>query len=307
MELRRLIETLDVRAVSQGALGVRVTDLTDDSRTVLPGSLFVARPGVRDDGRRYIEQAVRDGAVAVLTDETGAGLVDAEHATALVAGDIALVAAQMAERFHGNPTRKLKLVGVTGTNGKTTVVHLVHGIMNAAGVRTGMVGTVEIDDGREIALAEMTTPPAIELSRTFASMVDAGCQAAVMEASSHALDQRRVAGLAFDIGVFTTLGTDHMDYHTDRESYLQAKQRLFGMLGEDGVAIVNADDEASEAMIAGCRARVVRTSMERGDWTVRVLSRTPRPRSWRSSSALPLRRSRWSALPIRPARRWQAR
>ncbi|MFI4872675.1 MAG: UDP-N-acetylmuramoyl-L-alanyl-D-glutamate--2,6-diaminopimelate ligase [Phycisphaerales bacterium JB061] len=273
MELRQLIETLDVRAVSQGALGVRVTDLTDDSRTVLPGSLFVARPGVRDDGRRYIEQAVRDGAVAVLTDETGAGLVDAEHATALVAGDIALVAAQMAERFHGNPTRKLKLVGVTGTNGKTTVVHLVHGIMNAAGVRTGMVGTVEIDDGREIALAEMTTPPAIELSRTFASMVDAGCQAAVMEASSHALDQRRVAGLAFDIGVFTTLGTDHMDYHTDRQSYLQAKQRLFGMLGEDGVAIVNADDEACEAMIAGCRARVVRTSMERGDWTVRVLSR----------------------------------
>lgn len=273
MELRRLIETLDVRPVPERALGVRISDLTDDSRTVLPGSLFVARPGVRDDGRKYIKQAICDGAVAVLTDEEGAKHVDEKHAAALVATDVALAAAQMAERFHGNPTEKLRLVGVTGTNGKTTVVHLVHGIMNAAGVRTGMIGTVEIDDGREIAQAEMTTPPAIELSRTFANMVDAGCKAAVMEASSHALDQRRVAGLAFDIGVFTTLGTDHMDYHADRESYLKAKQRLFGLLKEDGVAIVNADDPSCEEMIAGCKARIVRTSMEKGDWKVRVLAR----------------------------------
>ncbi|MCA9271766.1 MAG: UDP-N-acetylmuramoyl-L-alanyl-D-glutamate--2,6-diaminopimelate ligase, partial [Phycisphaerales bacterium] len=273
MELRSLIETLDIGPVPERALGVRISDLTDDSRTVLPGSLFVARSGVRDDGRKYIEQAVRDGAVAVLTDEEGAKLVDEKHALVLIASDVALAAAQMAERFNGNPTEKLKLVGVTGTNGKTTVVHLVHGIMNAAGVRTGMIGTVEIDDGREIAQAEMTTPPAIELSRTFANMVDAGCKAAVMEASSHALDQRRVAGLAFDIGVFTTLGTDHMDYHADRDAYLKAKQRLFGLLKEDGVAIVNADDPACEEMITGCKARIVRTSMEKGDWTARVLAR----------------------------------
>ncbi len=277
MELRRLIETLDIRpadgSVPENALGVRISDLTDDSRTVLPGSLFVARPGVSDDGRKYIDQAVRDGAVAVLTDHEGAKLVDGAEAVAIVADDVALAAAQLAERFHGNPTQKLKLVGVTGTNGKTTVVHLLHGIMNAAGVRTGMVGTVEIDDGRETAKAEMTTPPAIELSRTFATMVDAGCKAAVIEASSHALDQGRVAGLAFDIGVFTTLGTDHMDYHADRDAYLNAKRRLFGLLNEEGVAIVNADDPACEEMIAGCKARVVRTSMDKGDWTVCVLAR----------------------------------
>jgi len=273
MELGRLIETLDIEPVSGSASGVRISDLTDDSRTVLPGSLFVARPGVRDDGRKYIKQAVRDGAVAVLTDAEGERLVDTRHAVALVAKDVPQVAAQIAERFHGNPTKKLKLVGITGTNGKTTVAHLVHGIMNHAGVRTGLIGTVEIDDGREIAQAEMTTPPAIELSRTFALMVDAGCKAAVIEASSHALDQRRVGGLAFDIGVFTTFGTDHMDYHEGRDDYLQAKQRLFLMLPEKGVAVVNADDPACAEMIEGCKARIVRCSMVKGDWTVRVIKR----------------------------------
>ncbi len=273
MELGRLIDTLDIAPVSGSDLGVRISDLTDDSRTVLPGSLFVARPGTRADGRAYIEQAVRDGAVAVLTDEEGARQVDPRHAVALVASDVALAAAQLAERFHGNPTKKLSLVGVTGTNGKTTVAHLVHGIMNHAGVRTGLIGTVEIDDGREIAQAEMTTPPAIELSRTFALMVDAGCRSAVIEASSHALDQGRVAGLAFDIAVFTTLGTDHMDYHADRDAYVSAKRRLFEMLPEGGVAIVNADDPACEEMLAGCGARVVRCSLDRGDWTVRVTRR----------------------------------
>lgn len=273
MELRTLIEGLGVRAADSAALGLRVSDLTDDSRTVLPGSLFVARPGTREDGRRFIRQAVADGAIAVLTDEEGSKLVDTRHAVALIAEDVPLAAAQLAERFHGNPTQRLRLVGVTGTNGKTTVAHLIHGIMNASGVRTGLIGTVEIDDGREVAAAEMTTPPAIELSRTFATMLDARCEAAVMEASSHALDQRRVAGLAFDIGIFTTLGTDHMDYHPTREAYLGAKRRLFEMLPKEGVAIVNADDPASKAMLEGCRARVVRCSMTRGDWTAVVTQR----------------------------------
>lgn len=277
MELRRLIEGLDIAAGAGSALGsalgVRISDLTDDSRTVLPGSLFVARPGVREDGRKFIGQAVRDGAVAVLTDAEGARFVDSAHAVALVAGDVALAAARLAERFYGDPTQKLKLVGITGTNGKTTVAHLTHGILNHSGVRTGLIGTVEIDDGREVAQAEMTTPGAIELSRTLATMVDAGCEAAVMEASSHALDQRRVAGLSFDVGVFTTLGTDHMDYHVDVPTYLRAKRRLFEMLPAEGVAVVNADDPACKAMLEGCRARVVRCSLTRGEWTVRVKQR----------------------------------
>lgn len=273
MELRRLIEALEIEPVGGLADGVRIADVTDDSRTVLPGSLFVARTGTREDGRKFIRQAVRDGAVAVLTDAEGAKQVDLRHAVALVAEDVALAAARLAERFHGDPTRKLRLVGITGTNGKTTVAHLTHGILNRSGVRTGLIGTVQIDDGREVAEAEMTTPPAIELSRTLATMVDAGCEAAVMEVSSHALDQRRVAGLAFDVGVFTTLGTDHMDYHADVPTYLRAKRRLFEMLPAEGAAVVNADDPACGAMLEGCRARVVRCSLGRGDWTARVTRR----------------------------------
>ena len=239
----------------------------------MPGSLFVARAGTKFDGRVYIEQAVCDGAVAVLTDRVGAERVNAACAMALVADDVPMAAAQLAERFYGNPTRKLRLVGITGTNGKTTVAHLLHGILNTAGIRAGLVGTVSIDDGRETADAEMTTPGAVELSRTFASMVEAGYQAAVMEVSSHALDQRRAAGLSFDIGVFTMLGTDHMDYHKDRDSYLAAKRRLFRMLPGSGVVVANTDDPAHKEMLTGCSARLVKCSMSQGDAVVRVTDR----------------------------------
>ncbi len=273
MDLDRLIDNLGIERLADSCGTTHVVDVTDDSRTVMPGSLFVARPGATLDGRRYIEQAVRDGAEAVLTDSEGAKLVDPSRAVPLVTEDVALASARLAERFHGNPTSKLKLVGITGTNGKTTVAHLLHGILNSAGIRAGLVGTVQIDDGRETADAEMTTPGSIELSRTFATMVDAGCKAAVMEVSSHALDQRRAAGLSFDVGVFTTLGTDHMDYHHDRQTYLAAKRRLFEMLPSEGVAVANSDDAAWKEMLAGCGARVVKCSMSQGDAVVRVTDR----------------------------------
>lgn len=260
MDLEQLIQQLDIRQVA-GPSGVRILDITDDSRTVLPDSLFVARVGPHFDGRVYIGQAINEGARAVLTDEEGALRVTNTGIAVLVADDVALASARLAERFHGDPTSKLKLVGITGTNGKTTVAHLLHGILNRSGVRAGLIGTVEIDDGRETAQAELTTPGAIELSRTFSTMVDSGCQIAVMEVSSHALDQRRAAGLSFDVGVFTTLGTDHMDYHTSREAYLGAKRRLFEMLPESGAAVMNTDDEVCERMLAGCPARVVGCSL----------------------------------------------
>jgi UDP-N-acetylmuramoyl-L-alanyl-D-glutamate--2,6-diaminopimelate ligase len=273
MDLDQLIDKLDIERLPDSCGVTHVVDVTDDSRTVMPGSLFVARPGVKLDGRLYIEQAVRDGAVAILTDRTGAKRVDTSRAVALVTDDVPMAAAHLAERFHGNPTSRLKLVGITGTNGKTTVAHLLHGILNSAGCRAGLVGTVSIDDGREIADAEMTTPGSIELSRTFATMIDAGCKAAVIEVSSHALDQHRAAGLSFDVGVFTTLGTDHMDYHHDRQTYLDAKRKLFLMLPEDGVAVANTDDPAWQEMTADCLANVVKCSMSQGDAVVRVTDR----------------------------------
>lgn len=273
MDLHELIDGLPIEAVAAPA-GVRVGDLTEDSRTVLPGSMFIARPGLSSDGRRYINQAIDDGAVAILTDpETARSLVAAGVAV-LASDDLPLACALLAERFFGNPSAGLRLAGVTGTNGKTTVAHMVHGLLNAAGHRCGLIGTVTIDDGREVAHAEMTTLPAIELSRTLASMVEHGCTCAVMEVSSHALDQRRAAGLSFDAGVFTTLGSDHLDYHGTLESYAAAKARLFELLPESAVAIVNADDPAHERMLERCRSGVVRCSKSAGDATVRITERS---------------------------------
>ncbi len=273
MDLHQLVEGLPIERVHAPA-GVRVGDLTEDSRTVLPGSLFIARPGLTSDGRAYIRQAIAEGATAILTDPATARALDAPGVALLAEDDLPLATALIAERFFGNPSRTLRLAGVTGTNGKTTVVHLAHGILNAASHRCGLIGTVTIDDGREIADADMTTLPAIELSRTLASMVEHGCTCAVMEVSSHALDQRRADALAFDAGVFTTLGSDHLDYHGTLDNYAAAKARLFELLPADALAIVNAEHPAHERMLRDCRARVLRCSASAGDATATITDRS---------------------------------
>lgn len=255
MNLAELIHDLPARLVR--GRPARICDLTEDSRTVVPGSLFVARTGLKADGRKYIADAVRAGAVAVLIEGDGAEVPEDADVAVVRCDDVALVSALAAERFYGNPTGKLDLVGVTGTNGKTTTTYLIWQLLNGVGRRCGLVGTVQIDDGREVASANMTTPPSIELSRTFAVMAENGCKAAVIEASSHALDQKRVEALAFDIGVFTNLTHDHLDYHKTMEAYATAKAKLFGLLGPNGLALVNADDAAAGRMTEGTRARVL--------------------------------------------------
>jgi UDP-N-acetylmuramoyl-L-alanyl-D-glutamate--2,6-diaminopimelate ligase len=242
MLLGELIAGLPVELVRGDARSVRVCDMTEDSRTVVPGSLFVARRGRVSDGRAYAGDAVRAGASAILTEMGTPPDALPTGVAVLTSPDVPLATARLAERLHGEPGRRLVLVGVTGTNGKSTVTHLVHAILNRCGVRSGMIGTVQVDDGREIAPSPMTTPPAIELSRTLATMVESGCRAAVMEVSSHALDQRRADGLAFDAAIFTNLSGDHLDYHATMEAYLDAKRRLFTLLTPEGVAILNADD-----------------------------------------------------------------
>lgn len=265
MDLQELISGLDIRVAHAPAEGVRVCDMTEDSRTAVPGSLFIARRGQRADGRRFIADAVRAGASAVLTDEPteGDGLVR-EHAALLVCEDIAKACARLAERFYGEPSQQLTLIGVTGTNGKTTTAWLIHGLLNGGRKRCGLIGTIAVDDGREFAPAGLTTPPAIELSRTLSVMVESGCQAAVMEVSSHALAQQRVAALAFDVGIFTNLSGDHLDYHGTMAAYAGAKAELFASLPETGTAIVNADDAQAEVMLRNCRAKRVLCRMGRG-------------------------------------------
>ncbi|MBS0189170.1 MAG: UDP-N-acetylmuramoyl-L-alanyl-D-glutamate--2,6-diaminopimelate ligase [Planctomycetes bacterium] len=244
-----------------GQAGTRICDITEDSRTVLPGSLFVARTGTKVDGRQFVQQAVRAGAAAVLCRTGSAAELATEsggRCAFVEADDVELAAAMCAEVFYGSPSDRVKCVGVTGTNGKTTTTWLLWRMLNSAGLRSGLIGTVVVDDGSETARAEMTTPPAIELSRSFGVMAENGCQFAAMEVSSHSLAQQRVAGLRFRIGVFTNLTQDHLDFHKTMESYAEAKTKLFGMLPPDGLAVVNADDPAHELMVRKCAAPVVR-------------------------------------------------
>lgn len=267
MNLQTLIADLKLKPPSRaGWPSVRICDLTEDSRTVVPGSLFVARRGLKADGTAFARDAVRAGAVAILTDDESLTKLESGHdrVPIVLAKDVALASALIAERFFGNPSSKLAAVAVTGTNGKTTTTYLVWQMLNALDVRCGLIGTVVIDDGRSVGPASMTTPPAIELSQSLAAMAEAGCRAVALEASSHALDQRRVDGLAIKVGVFTNLTGDHLDYHKTMAAYTAAKARLFGMLPAGGVAIVNADDAAAESMIRGCRAAVRRGTLESG-------------------------------------------
>ncbi|MDX2146200.1 MAG: UDP-N-acetylmuramoyl-L-alanyl-D-glutamate--2,6-diaminopimelate ligase [Planctomycetota bacterium] len=250
-------------------MATRICDLTEDSRTVLPGSLFVARSGTKSDGRRFVADARASGAVAILIDSNddarARAAVEAARsntsgsspAIVLGAADLSGAVARIADRFYGEPSKKLRAIGVTGTNGKTTTTWLAWKILNSCGIRSGLVGTVVVDDGREVAPASMTTLPAIELSRSMASMVEAGCRAVVMETSSHALHQKRVDGVSFDAGVFTNLTGDHLDYHGSMEAYADAKARLFSLVKPDGVAIVNGQDVASSRMLRDCTARML--------------------------------------------------
>lgn len=271
MYLGELIAGLNIRRPSGAVVAsydARVCDVTEDSRTVQPGSLYIARRGETSDGREFVQAAVAAGAVAILSDDPSL-VVHHDARTAapvpmLVADDVPLASALLGERFYGNPSSKLALIGVTGTNGKTTTTYLIHQILNSLGIRCGLIGTVCIDDGTEVAPASMTTPPALEISRTLARMLEAGCRAAVLEVSSHSLAQKRVAAIQFDVGVFTNLTGDHLDYHKTMETYADTKAMLLAMLPPaSGTAIVNMDDPAWRRMARDCSARVVGTSMGR--------------------------------------------
>jgi UDP-N-acetylmuramoyl-L-alanyl-D-glutamate--2,6-diaminopimelate ligase len=258
MEIRVLIDKLPVRLIS-GSDDTRIKSIVEDSRLVTPGSLFIARSGLRMDGRRFIGEALQLGAVAVLTDDASAV---PSAVTALVCADVAETSAHLIERFFGGPSGKLSVIGITGTNGKTTTSFLIHQLLNGAGIRCGLIGTVQVDDGAGPTPSNLTTPPAIEISRVMRSMVDQECHACVMEASSHALHQKRAAAVSFKVGVFTNLTGDHLDYHQTMDAYFDAKAILFESLPVDGVAVINIDDPAGAAMATRTKANVVTCSLQ---------------------------------------------
>ena len=266
MKLAVLLSRLVPASLEAAAASTEITAVADDSRAVVPGTLFVARPGAKADGRAFVADAVARGAVAVLHAgaDPCAGVAGADRVVRVevpAGADLNRLAAQLADRIDGNPSEWLRLVGITGTNGKTTMAFLVQQFVRAAGNPCGLIGTVTIDDGARAEPASLTTPGGIELARVLGRMVRNGCTACAMEVSSHALDQGRADALRFRVGVFSNLTGDHLDYHGTMERYAAAKARLFAMLPADGTAVVNADDPWHAAMLAGCQARVLRCSV----------------------------------------------
>ena len=261
MRLSRLLSEVPGIQLPEGDDPV-IQGVTDDSRKVCAGWLFVARRGQNVDGHQYIPGVLAAGASALVVEEaveTRKGVVT------ILAEDASVALAHLCEAWCEHPTRELDLVGVTGTNGKTTVTWLIHQLVRHGGIDSGLVGTVGIQTGRLPAIqpATMTTPPAPELSALLADMVDANCKACLMEVSSHALDQRRVDALQFSVAIFTNLTGDHLDYHQDMANYAAAKARLFELLDEDGTAIVNIDDQAAEIMIGATKAKnLIRVSTQ---------------------------------------------
>jgi UDP-N-acetylmuramoyl-L-alanyl-D-glutamate--2,6-diaminopimelate ligase len=232
-----------------------VTDVVADSRRCRAGSCFVAVHGTAQDGSRFIPAALAGGATAVVGQDELALSGSTAGAWAVV-DDTRQAVAYLAQAIRGWPARKMICVGITGTNGKTTTAHLIREILIDAGHRPAMLGTITYETGQRKIEAATTTPDPITLADLMAEMVADGRTHLVMETSSHALDQRRTAGLEFRVGVFTNLTGDHQDYHGDMASYLAAKRRLFESLPLGAVAVVNRDDPAGAAIAAGTAARV---------------------------------------------------
>lgn len=235
MLLQYLLENLTNVKVS-GETNKEIKKIEYDSKKVTEGDVFVAIKGYEDNGNNYINEAISNGAVAVVTDEE---VEKQENITYVEVEDSRIALAIMAATYYGNPARKLKIIGITGTKGKTTTAYMVRDIMLAAGKKIGMIGTVCNTYGNVIEESLRTSPESLDLHAVFARMVEAGMEYVVMEVSSHALELNRVYGLKFIVGVFTNLSEDHLDFHENMENYLNAKAKLFAM---SDFSIINGDD-----------------------------------------------------------------
>ncbi|MBI4610408.1 MAG: UDP-N-acetylmuramoyl-L-alanyl-D-glutamate--2,6-diaminopimelate ligase [Candidatus Rokubacteria bacterium] len=250
--VRTLLDALPAKEV-RGQLPATVSGLAYDSRRVKRGGCFVAVPGLREDGRRFIPEAVQRGAGLVVT-EGHDPLPGAGPARVLVPSAREALA-RLADAYFGHPSGKLLVVGITGTNGKTTTSYLVDALLRGMGMKTGVVGTIQYRVGDEAVSAGQTTPEAVELQALLARMVESGVGGVAMEVSSHALALHRVDAIDFDVAVFTNLTQDHLDFHGTLAAYREAKARLFTLLAGSPkpgrTAVINADDPAGASMVAG--------------------------------------------------------
>ena len=269
MKLTEITNRIATLAVT-GSTERDITDICIDSREAKPGCLFVAMRGTQVDGHRFIQKATEAGAEAVMC-ETMPATTDG-NVTYILVPSCEEAVGPAATTFFGNPTQKLKLVGVTGTNGKTTIATLLYNMFRKMGHRCGLLSTVcnYIED--EAIPASHTTPDPIELNRLLAKMVEAGCEYAFMECSSHAIIQRRIGGLRFEGGIFTNLTRDHLDYHKTFENYRDAKKLFFDNLPKGAFAVTNADDKNGMVMVQNTKATVkTYSTRSMADFRARIL------------------------------------
>ena len=248
------LRDLAVEAPPAGPISDRVVSaIAYDSRRVTAGAVFVALKGLKADGVAFAEQAIARGAQAVVSESPRPAGVQVPW---IVVRDARLALARLADRFFDHPSGRMPVIGVTGTNGKTTTAYLLAAILDAAGLKAGMLGTVAYRIGGEDREASRTTPEAPDVQRLLSDMLQQGCRSAVMEVSSHALSLKRVDGMRFAAAVFSNLTRDHLDFHEDMEAYFAAKRRLFEMLPADAPAVINMDDPRGAELIAISRRPV---------------------------------------------------
>lgn len=269
MILNALIEKIQITRTT-GNMDKEITGVNIDSRLVEPGHLFMAVKGTNTDGHAYISSAIEKGATAILC-ETLPSEIN-EKVTYIQVPDSEDATGKVATTFYGDPTSKIDLVGITGTNGKTTIATLLYNVFRKFGYKTGLISTVcnYIDD--EAIPTEHTTPDPITLNKLLGRMADEGCKYVFMEVSSHAIDQRRISGLKFAGGAFTNLTRDHIDYHQTMENYLKAKKRFFDEMPKSSFSLTNLDDKNGLVMTQNSRSKVYTYSLRSlSDFKGRIL------------------------------------
>ncbi|AXI08994.1 UDP-N-acetylmuramoyl-L-alanyl-D-glutamate--2,6-diaminopimelate ligase [Oceanobacillus zhaokaii] len=258
MKLKELLSSLSFYNRNSLIEDVEITNIAIDSREVKQGSLFICIAGFTVNGHQYVKEAVNNGAVAIIAEQEVTAPVPVIYLT-----DTHRALAMLAAKFYHYPTHKLALIGVTGTNGKTTITYLLERMFNTNNIKTGVIGTIQTKIGHQTYPVENTTPNALILQRTFHEMVDADVEQAIMEVSSHALDLGRVYGCKFDIAIFTNLSQDHLDYHKNMDDYFHAKSLLFAQLGnsyhnnEKKFAVINEDDPVSNLLKRSTAQQVI--------------------------------------------------
>lgn len=259
MLLQEILYRTSMQSVA-GATDIDIAGITIDSRSVQPGHLFVALKGVAADGHQFIAKAIQSGASAIVCEVLPEDMDQA--VTYVQVEDSAAAAGMIAHNFYGRPSEQAKLIGVTGTNGKTTVATLLYQLFSSLGYKCGLLSTVQNHIGSKVIAATHTTPDAVQLNQLLGQMVEEGCSYVFMEVSSHAINQHRIEGLEFAGGIFTNISHDHLDYHKTFDEYIRVKKLFFDKLPKSAFAITNIDDKRGMVMVQNTTAAVKTYSLK---------------------------------------------